>query len=161
MAGFLLSNYYFAPPVHTFTIADTRDILALFIFLVTAGVVSVLVDLSARRTANALQARSDARILARVAGRMVAPEGNPLPELLDELLVAFRLDGAAVLRSGATGRRAARRTATRSLGVVVAMVAAGRLPPRRPDEASVVLPLTGRSSWPSGVPASRPRTATS
>ncbi len=79
LAGFLLSNYFFAPPIHTFTIADTRDILALVMFLVTAGVVSVLVDLSARRTATAVQARSDAQMLARVAGRMVAPEGNPLP----------------------------------------------------------------------------------
>ena len=100
LAGFLLSNYFFAPPIHTFTIADTRDILALVMFLVTAGVVSVLVDLSARRTATAVQARSDAQMLARVAGRMVAPEGNPLPALLEELLVAFRLDAAAVLRSG-------------------------------------------------------------
>jgi len=50
-AGFVLSNYYFAPPVHTFTIADARDVLALLMFLVTAGVVSVLVDLAARRTA--------------------------------------------------------------------------------------------------------------
>ena len=99
VAGFLLSNYYFAPPIHTFTIADTRDILALVMFLVTAGVVSVLVDLSARRTATAIQARTDARTLARVAGRMVAPEGNPLPALLDELLVAFRLESAAVLRA--------------------------------------------------------------
>ena len=100
LAGFLLSNYFFAPPIHTFTITDTRDILALVMFLVTAGVVSVLVDVSARRTAAAVQARSDAQMLARVAGRMIAPEGNPLPALLEELLVAFRLDAAAVLRSG-------------------------------------------------------------
>jgi two-component system sensor histidine kinase KdpD len=130
LAGFLLSNYFFAPPIHTFTIADTRDILALVMFLVTAGVVSVLVDLSARRTATAVQARSDAQMLARVAGRMVAPEGNPLPALLEELLVAFRLDAAAVLRSGA--------------GPVgwSTVVMAGRQPPRAPDEATVVLPLT-------------------
>jgi two-component system sensor histidine kinase KdpD len=130
MAGFLLSNYFFAPPIHTFTIADTRDILALVMFLVTAGVVSVLVDLSARRTATAVQARSDAQMLARVAGRMVAPEGNPLPALLEELLVAFRLDAVAVLRPGA--------------GPVgwSTVVMAGRQPPRAPDEATEVLPLT-------------------
>jgi len=142
VAGFLLSNYYFAPPVHTFTIADTRDILALFIFLVTAGVISVLVDLSARRTASALQARADARILARVAGRMVAPEGNPLPELLDELLLAFRLDGAAVLRA-VTGDLASGGERTGSAAWTT-MVSAGRIPPRSPEEASVVLPLTER-----------------
>ncbi len=105
IAGFLLTNYYFAPPIHTFTIADARDILALAMFLVTAGVVSVLVDLSARRTAGAIQARTDARMLARVAARMIAPEGNPLPALLGELMVAFRLDGATVLRSDADRSR--------------------------------------------------------
>ncbi len=130
IAGFLLSNYFFAPPIHTFTIADARDILALVMFLVTAGVVSVLVDLSARRTATAVQARSDAQMLARVAGRLVAPEGNPLPALLEELLLAFRLDAVAVLRSGA--------------GPVgwTTVVKAGQQPPRAPDEATEVLPLT-------------------
>ena len=145
IAGFLLSNYFFAPPIHTFTIADARDILALIMFLVTAGVVSVLVDLSARRTAAAVRARSDAQMLARVAGRMVAPEGNPLPALLDELLVAFRLDAAAVLRSvgdGGLGR-------IRRLGVEPAtggrpVVTAGPPSPGSPDEATVVLPLTER-----------------
>ena len=151
VAGFLLSNYFFAPPIHTFTIADARDILALVMFLVTAGVVSVLVDLSARRTAAAVQARSDAQMLARVAGRMVAPEGNPLPALLEELVVAFRLEAAAVLRSRRDeagrglaggrvrgpggGRRWRRRAASR---------------PGAPAEATVVLPLTDVRSWPSG-----------
>jgi two-component system sensor histidine kinase KdpD len=146
IAGFLLSNYYFAPPIHTFTIADARDILALAMFLVTAGVVSVLVDLSARRTAAAVQARTDARMLARVAGRMVAPEGNPLPALLEELLVAFRLDAAAVLRSDAdhlAGARSLGKGETSGAGWST-VVKAGIQPPRAPDEATVVLPLTDR-----------------
>ena len=141
MAGFLLSNYYFAPPIHTFTIADTRDILALAMFLVTAGVVSVLVDLSARRTAAAIQARTDARMLARVAGRMVAPEGNPLPALLEELLVAFRLDGVSVLRSGGSGPEDTGGTDA-STGGWVAVASAGTHPPGRPGDAALILPLT-------------------
>ena len=133
-AGFLLSNYYFAPPVHTFTIADARDVLALVMFLVTAGVVSVLVDLAARRTAAAVQARADARMLARVAGRLVSPEGNPLPGLLEELVVAFRLD---------LGRRPAVRPGDRPpLGH------GGRLRrPRRPPP-----PTTARWPCPSPIP---------
>jgi two-component system sensor histidine kinase KdpD len=145
IAGFLLSNYYFAPPIHTFTIDDARDILALVMFLVTASVVSLLVDHSARKSSAATQARSDARMLARVAGRMVSPEGNPLPALLGELLVAFRLDGVAVLRSDpdytptpfATGGGIAPRT-------WFAVAGAGGQPPGDPEEASVVLPLTDR-----------------
>ena len=131
-AGFLLSNYYFAPPVHTFTIADARDVLALLMFLVTAGVVSVLVDLAARRSAAAVQARADARMLARVAGRLVSPEGNPLPGLLDELVVAFRLTSAAVLRSE-------RGAADHNWDAVAS---AGGPPPNSPDAGSLALPLT-------------------
>jgi two-component system sensor histidine kinase KdpD len=146
IAGFLLSNYYFAPPVHTFTISDARDILALVMFLVVAGVVSVLVDLSARTTATAIQARADARMLARVAGRMVAPEGNPLPALLEELVVAFRLDAAAVLRSD--GERVPLRASSGADhspdGPWSTVASAGNQPPRDPGGASVVLPLTDR-----------------
>ena len=131
-AGFLLSNYYFAPPVHTFTIADARDVLALVMFLVTAGVVSVLVDLAARRTAAAVQARADARMLARVAGRLVSPEGNPLPGLLEELVVAFRLTSAAVLRSDPA-------TTDHHWDTVAA---SGGPPPTSPDDGSLALPLT-------------------
>ena len=146
IAGFLLSNYYFAPPIHTFTIADARDILALVMFLVTAGVVSLLVDMSARRTAAAIEARTDAHTLARIAGRMVAPEGNPLPALLQELVLAFRLDGAAVLRS-ATAKMPSGTvsgTAESSPGSWSQVAAAGETPPLEPGQASMVLPLTDR-----------------
>ncbi len=141
VAGFLLSNYYFAPPIHTFTIADARDILALAMFLVTAGVVSVLVDLSARRTATANQARTDARMLARVAGRMVAPVGDRLPALLEELIVAFRLDGVSVLRSEASGREDTGGT-DGITGGWRPVASAGSHPPGQPGDAALTLPLT-------------------
>jgi two-component system, OmpR family, sensor histidine kinase KdpD len=143
VAGFLLSNYFFAPPIHTFTIADTRDILALVMFLVTAGAVSLLVDLAARRTAAAIRARSDAQMLARVAGRMVAPEGNPLPALLNELLTAFRLDAASVLRSGSGEVEAAIEDPAAAVPAGWSPVAAaGARPPGAPAEATEVLPLS-------------------
>jgi two-component system sensor histidine kinase KdpD len=143
IAGFLLSNYYFAPPIHTFSIGDARDILALMMFLVTAGAVSVLVDLSARRSATALQARADARMLARVAGKMVAPEGNPLPALLGELMVAFRLEAAAVLHSD-TGHLPVALAAgsEERAGTWTTVTSAGADPPLSPADATVVLPLT-------------------
>jgi two-component system sensor histidine kinase KdpD len=146
LAGFLLSNYYFAPPIHTFTIADARDILALVMFLVTAGVVSVLVDLSARRTAAAVEARTDAHTLARIAGRMIAPEGNPLPALLQELVLAFRLEGAAVLRSTTEKMPSGTvsGTAESPPGSWSRVAAAGETPPLDPGQASMVLPLTDR-----------------
>ena len=89
LAGFLLSNWYFAPPIHTFTIANARDVLALVIFLVVAGVVSAFVDQVYRRNAAAA-ASSDARALARIAGRLVSTSADMLPELLGEFVTTFR-----------------------------------------------------------------------
>ncbi len=144
LAGFLLSNYYFAPPLHTFTIADVRDVLSLVIFLVVAGSVSVLVDLSARRSAGAVQARADAHMLARVAGRLVSPDADLLPELLDELLVAFRLEAASVLRpAGGTGGTGGTEGAGDRASAWTVLVAAGLQPPRTPAESTVAIPLTG------------------
>ena len=136
-AGFLLSNYYFTPPVHTFTISDARDVLALVMFLVTAGVVSLLVDVAARRTAAAVQARSDARMLARIAGRMVSPEGNPLPGLLEELVAAFHQESAAILRRPPGDRPGAQGDTWTTVA------SAGSSPPRTPDAGSLTIPLTG------------------
>jgi two-component system sensor histidine kinase KdpD len=144
VAAFLLSNYFFAPPIHTLTIGDTRDVVALIAFILVAGVVSTLVDLSARRSVAAARARADAHMLARVAGRLVSPEGNPLPALLGDLVVAFRLDAAAILRRHPDGQDSGRTgpggvTATWDL-----VVAAGTDPPLTPENASVALPLTDR-----------------
>ena len=144
VAGFLLSNYFFAPPIHTLTIADTRDVVALVIFLVVAGVVSSLVDLSARRSVVAAQARADAHMLARVAGRLVAPEGNPLPALLGDLVVAFRLEAAAVLRRQADGPGSARTLPGGGTTGWETVVAVGADPPQSPQVASVSLPLSDR-----------------
>ncbi|MHB1517419.1 MAG: sensor histidine kinase [Acidimicrobiales bacterium] len=149
VAGFVLAHYYFARPIHTFAIADARDILALVMFLVTAGVVSLLVDYSARTTATANQARSDARMLARVAGRMVAPEENTLPDILQELVMAFRLQAVAILRSGEPTAEPAdpsaegvSRDATGGSWSLVA--GAGEPLPRTPDDAGLQVPLTNR-----------------
>ncbi|HEY2564406.1 MAG TPA: ATP-binding protein, partial [Acidimicrobiales bacterium] len=144
VAGFLLSNYFFAPPTHTLTIGDTRDVVALVAFILVAGVISTLVDLSARRSVAAARARSDAHMLARVAGRLVSPEGNPLPALLGDLVVAFRLDAAAILRRHPDGQDTGRTGPGAVPPTWDLVVAAGTNPPLTPENASVALPLTDR-----------------
>src|SRR5262249_5168723 len=42
VAGMLCFNYFFLPPIYTFTIADSRNWVALFVFLVTAVITSQL-----------------------------------------------------------------------------------------------------------------------
>lgn len=91
VASFLLVNWYFTPPFHTFTISDRDNLLALILFLGIATAVSTLVELAARRAAEGTAARAEAETLARLAGL------SPLPNLLEGLVRAFGLEGAAVL----------------------------------------------------------------
>jgi two-component system sensor histidine kinase KdpD len=140
----LLSNYLFASPIHTLTIGDPRDVVALIAFILVAGVVSFLVDLSGRRSVAAARARADAHMLARVAGRLVAPEDNPVPALLGDVLAAFGLDAAAILRRRPDGQDS-NRTGPGGFTPTWDLVAvAGTDPPLAPEQATVVLPLGDR-----------------
>jgi len=96
LVGFLLVNRLFTPPLHTWTIAEAENLLALAIFLVVATVVSALVAAAARRTAEATRAAAEASTLASLAGTIASPD--PLPVLVDHLQHAFGLTGAALLR---------------------------------------------------------------
>ena len=53
VAACLLLNWYFTEPVHTFTIAEPRNLLALVLFVTVAVAVSGVVHLAARREADA------------------------------------------------------------------------------------------------------------
>jgi two-component system sensor histidine kinase KdpD len=92
----LLLNYYFAPPIHTWTIAESQNVLALVVFLLVAVTVSVTVDLAVRRTQQAARARREANALAVVAGSVLRGS-RPLPALLDQLRESFALDSVTLL----------------------------------------------------------------
>ena len=80
-----------------------------------------------------------------MAGRLVAPEGNPLPALLEELMVAFRLESAAVLRSDADLDPAGLiADPEERVGSWSTVTSAGTEPRATPEQATLVLPLTDR-----------------
>ncbi|WP_462183909.1 DUF4118 domain-containing protein, partial [Frankia sp. AgKG'84/4] len=54
LASAMLLNYYFAPPLHRWSISDTNDTLALAGFVLVAAMVSRVVDTSARRYGQAV-----------------------------------------------------------------------------------------------------------
>ena len=66
VAGSLVINYFFTPPLHTLAIKDPNDALALFVFLAVAMLVSSVVDLAARRTHQADRAAAETDALAQV-----------------------------------------------------------------------------------------------
>ncbi len=96
IAASLLINYFFTPPIHTWTIAEAENLLALLVFIFVALVVSVLVDRAARSRTEARRGRAEAEALARLAGWLVADD-DPLPTLVDQLCPTFGLEAAAVL----------------------------------------------------------------
>ncbi len=120
IASFMIVNWFFTPPIHTLSIANREDLIALLVFLVVAAVVSVFVELAARRAVEGASARAEAEALARLAG------GAPLENLLDGLVRVFALDGAAVLHNDA--------------GHWAAVAATGDAP-RTPDAASTTIEL--------------------
>ncbi len=62
----VLINWFFTPPLHTLTIASPEHVLGLIVFLLVAGVVSVLVDREARARADAQRRRIETDSLEKV-----------------------------------------------------------------------------------------------
>ncbi len=126
IGGSLLVNWFFTPPFHTFTISEGENLLALGIFLAVGVTVSVLVDLAARRSAEAVRARAEAETLAALGGTLAA-ERDPLPTLVAQLRTAFDADSVAVLR--------------RDGDAWTVEAAAGEPVPGTPEAASLSIPL--------------------
>ncbi|MEW2490705.1 DUF4118 domain-containing protein [Streptomyces sp. NPDC048411] len=96
VAGFLLLNYYFTPPVHTFTVTDPGHLLALVAFVLAAVAVSAVVDLAARRTRDAARATAEAEVLSTLAGSVLRGE-RALDALLERLRETFNLRSVTLL----------------------------------------------------------------
>ena len=79
----LAFNYYFLPPVGTFTIADPQNWVALFAFLATAILAGQLSDRARRETANANQRRRDVERLYAFSQHLLATDN--VSELLNAI----------------------------------------------------------------------------
>ena len=73
----LLLNWFFTPPVHTFTIADPQNMLALLLFITVAVSVSSVVHLAARRAVQAARSREDAAALLALAQTVLGGQDTP------------------------------------------------------------------------------------
>src|SRR5579871_2825486 len=82
-------NFFFLPPVGTFTIADPQNWVALFAFLVTALVASNLAERARREAEGAKQRRREVERLFGLSQRLLASENvlellNALPKYVQE-----------------------------------------------------------------------------
>ncbi|MDH6137980.1 two-component system sensor histidine kinase KdpD [Kitasatospora sp. MAA4] len=95
IASFLL-NYYFMPPLHTFSVGGPNNVIALVVFAVVALTVSTVVDRATRQTGRAARATAEAETLSTLAGSVLRG-ADALPALLEKSRTAFAMDSAALL----------------------------------------------------------------
>ncbi|MFE5917105.1 DUF4118 domain-containing protein [Streptomyces sp. NPDC056468] len=96
VVGSLLLNWFFTPPVHTLTIADPKNIVAIAIFVGVAVAVASVVDLAARRTHQANRLRAESEILSFLAGNVLRGETS-LEALLERVRETFGMESVALL----------------------------------------------------------------
>ena len=92
-------NFFFLPPIGTFTIADPQNWVALFAFLVTALVASNLAERARREAEGAKQRRREVERLFSLSQRLLASENvlellNALPLYVQE---TFSVGSVAVI----------------------------------------------------------------
>ncbi|MFF8394611.1 ATP-binding protein [Streptomyces sp. NPDC016172] len=128
-AGSLLLNWFFTPPVHTWTIADPENIVAIAVFFAVGVSVASVVDLAARRTHQAARLRAEAEILSFLAGSVLRGETS-LEALLERVRETFSMDSVALMERESD---VAPWTVTASVG--------GTRPMTRPEDADVDMPV--------------------
>lgn len=98
LSGFVL-NFFFTPPLHRVTVASGENALALALFVIVAVAVSSVVDLAARRTAQAEKARAEADALTVLSHSLL--HAGDMRTLLASACELFGMRGAAII--GADG----------------------------------------------------------
>jgi two-component system, OmpR family, sensor histidine kinase KdpD len=95
-------NYYFLPPVGTFTISDTQNWVALFAFLTTAVIASELSERARKQTDEAVRRRQDLERLYRFSEQLLIADNilqllNAIPQFVID---SFDVSAAAIYIPG-------------------------------------------------------------
>jgi two-component system, OmpR family, sensor histidine kinase KdpD len=129
ISGFFLANWFFTPPVRSWTINSADNLFSLFAFLFVSLVVGLLVGLSSRRTAEARRARAQAEALAATAVGGHPVFGTDERGLVRRIRETFGLEAASVLR--------------REGDSWLTLAWDGDIVLDRPDKGSEIIDLTG------------------
>lgn len=97
VASSLLANWFFTPPVFTFTIADPANIVALVIFVVVGIAVAVVVDQGIARARRAAEARAEADVMVWLANQSLRGELT-VQTAVDNVRSTFQVAGVQYRR---------------------------------------------------------------
>ena len=93
----LALNFFFTAPLHTLTISDPQNVAVVVVFVLVAVAVASVVHLSAKRTAQAVAAERESRILAQLAHSLLGA-ADQLPALLQQACSTFGMEAGAIVR---------------------------------------------------------------
>jgi two-component system, OmpR family, sensor histidine kinase KdpD len=99
VAACLLLNWFFTEPLHTFTIAEPKNLLALVLFVTVAVAVSSFVHLSAARQAQAARSAKETASLLGLAQTVLGGADTP-GDVLDHLTSVHGGQAELLERSG-------------------------------------------------------------
>jgi two-component system sensor histidine kinase KdpD len=95
-------NFFFVQPLHTLTVQDTANAIALVLFVAVAMVGGSLLSVAHRAAAEARRRQAETQVLLSLSRAMIGrtdPQ-DALSALCEEVLAALRPNGAAVLSAG-------------------------------------------------------------
>ena len=95
IASAILLNYFFVEPVHTLTVGDPDQLVALIAFVVVAGLVSGAIELAVMRAQIAERARAEAETMSALAGTELDAEDS-LHRILERARATFRMESVAL-----------------------------------------------------------------
>ena len=104
----LCFNFFFLPPIHTFTIADPRNVTALFVFLVSALLIGRLSALARRRLGLLEAERRDLMALTQLSQGFLTDTNREalMGVAADRLRQALLADQVTIFVPGVTGNSA-------------------------------------------------------
>jgi two-component system, OmpR family, sensor histidine kinase KdpD len=99
VVGFLAFNFFFLPPYDTFIVGAPQDIVALFAFLIVAGVTSSLVSRLQEREREAQRRAIESDTLYRLSTALIADLtlDTVLATVVEQVTQIFHLQSTAVL----------------------------------------------------------------
>jgi two-component system sensor histidine kinase KdpD len=99
VAACLCLNWFFTPPLHTLTIEEPKNLLALLLFILVATSVSSIVHLAARRATLAARSAAEAEAMLALARTVLGPDDTPAT-VLEHLRSTFGVQSELQERTG-------------------------------------------------------------
>ncbi|MBR7826023.1 sensor histidine kinase KdpD [Actinospica sp. MGRD01-02] len=93
----LLLNYYFIPPVHSITIAEANNAIALVVFVIVGITVASVVDLAIKQTRSAAHASAEAETLNAFAVAVLRGD-EAISALLERFRETFSMASVSLLQ---------------------------------------------------------------